>query len=379
MKLIQVFKPSCICSSAEESFPTLHCSQRVQKTTEGWSWQAAVHPQPRCNRLLLLTPRPPPGTAPQLATSCRQRRLTPAPHERQRGGCQTSGIGKQLQQPTPAALTEPQPENPKLVLSAAGCQGDAGPPPVNAAYKTTGLLWGSVEGAPPRAVCVYICMCVCVYREIYRCTYFYKYRYVFLLLLFFPGEGLQTPLQAPAYSFLAILSGVRAALRNSAFHTPPAPAPPPGAAHGPSGAARYRPHGPATARRPRGRGRPTRRGGRQREPLRPKAPPRQETGPAVSSDVRPSSCAAGPPRHPPPARGLPLPVRAAASGLSPFPHPSPRTCPRPGGAESRQPRPCGGGKRLGLKRRERGDTPPPPAWPARTCRRASSGCRDRPG
>lgn len=255
--------------------------------------------------MLLLTPRPPPGTAPQLATSCRQRRLTPAPHERQRGGCQTSGIGKQLQQPTPAALTEPQPENPKLVLSAAGCQGDAGPPPVNAAYKTTGLLWGSVEGAPPRAVCVYICMCVCVYREIYRCTYFYKYRYVFLLLLFFPGEGLQTPLQAPAYSFLAILSGVRAALRNSAFHTPPAPAPPPGAAHGPSGAARYRPHGPATARRPRGRGRPTRRGGRQREPLRPKAPPRQETGPAVSSDVRPSSCAAGPPRHPLPPAGSP--------------------------------------------------------------------------
>lgn len=50
-----------------------------------------------------------------------------------------------------------------------------------------------------------------------------------------------------------------------------------------------------------------------------------------------------PPAMPPPARGLPLPVRAAASGLGLLPRRSPRTCQRRGGAGSRQPRPCGGG------------------------------------
>lgn len=41
-------------------------------------------------------------------------------------------------------------------------------------------------------VCVRMHVRVCIYREIHRCTYFYKYMYAFLLLLFFPGEGLQT-------------------------------------------------------------------------------------------------------------------------------------------------------------------------------------------
>lgn len=59
----------------------------------------------------------------------------------------------------------------------------------------------------------------------------------------------------------------------------------------------------------------------------------------------PSGCAAARPAMPaPPARGLPLPDRADASGLGPPLHRSPRICPHRGSAGSRQPQPCCDGR-----------------------------------
>lgn len=124
-------------------------------------------------------------------------------------------------------------------------------------------------------------------------------------------------------------------------------APPPRAEPGPVGAAGHRPHGPATAR---GGGSPALRDKKRHQ--RPPPPGtmrrRVRSRERRSAKTRRRSAPAAPP-----ARGLPLPVRAAASGLSPLPYRSPRICPRRGGAESRQPRPCGGGQRLELQRQER--------------------------
>lgn len=122
---------------------------------------------------------------------------------------------------------------------------------------------------------------------------------------------------------------------------PPAPQPL-GVETGPSGAASYRPHGPATARHPRGRASKARKGRSRAEPPRPKHCTdwgEERRSPPAAPPARPAIPAA------PPARGLPLPVPAAASELSPLPQRSPRPCPRRGGAESLQPRPCGGGER----------------------------------
>lgn len=178
--------------------------------------------------------------------------------------------------------------------------------------------------------------------------------HLFLLLLFFPGRAPQASLQAPAYcpsqsscqgcGRLLAAQLLARLQRRQEPPPPPAPAPPPGAEPGLPGAESYRPQAPVTARRPRGAE------GREG----PRTAPAQGAaasgdGSAVQQGCAPLKLRRRPAR--PPARGLPLPGREAASGLSPLLRRSPRTCPRRGGAESRRPRPCGGG--------ERADLPPP--------------------
>lgn len=145
-------------------------------------------------------------------------------------------------------------------------------------------------------------------------------------------------------------------------HRRPQP-PPPRAQPGPSGATSHRSHRPATARRrPRGRGNPAPEG---REGNANHPGPRRRR--RVRGQERPSA-PLGLRRRPappsPPARELPLPVRAAASGLWPLPHRSPCTCPRRDGPENRQPQPCSSEERADHPHGGRGALP----WPARTCR-----------